>query len=217
MNERPFTIDIWSDIVCPFCCLGEAQLRLALARFEHAPEVVIQFHAFELDPSARPEYTRSLDELVAHKYAIDPDQASRLHRRLEAEAAELGMKWHLENARPGNTFDAHRLIALAAEQGRAANAVHRLFDAYFSRGERVSDRAVLIDIGRELELGDVATMLDSDAFANEVRADEADAMELGFSGVPAMLLDGRFIVSGAQPVDVMLDVLNRAWRRREVA
>ncbi len=216
-ENDPFTIDVWSDVVCPFCYLGERQLHQALARFAHADAVVIQFHAFELDPNARLRYDRPLADLVAHKYDMPVERAHNLHERLESEAAALGMTWSLATAQPTNTFDAHRLIALAAEQGVGAAMVDRLFAAYFTQGELVSDHATLERLGDEVGVRGVSEMLASSAFSNDVRVDEADAMELGISGVPAMLLDGRFLVSGARPVEELVDVLTRAWDRRAVA
>jgi predicted DsbA family dithiol-disulfide isomerase len=213
--DSPFTIDVWSDVVCPFCYLGKRQLALALERFEHADAVRVRFRAFELDPRARDTYDQTLDELVARKYGLAPERASALHARLEGEAAALGMRWDLSRARPSNTFDAHRLIALGADQGRGAATVERLFAAYFCEGERVSDHATLARIGAELDLEGVDELLGGDGYADEVRADEADALELGITGVPAMVLDRRFMVSGAQPVGDLVAILARAWARRE--
>jgi predicted DsbA family dithiol-disulfide isomerase len=215
--ESPFTIDVWSDVVCPFCYLGKRQLALALDRFEHAEHAVIRFRAFELDPNSANSYEHSLAELVARKYSMPVERAADLHHRLVSEAAALGMTWDLENARPSNTFDAHRLIALAATQGRGTVTVERLFRAYFCEGRLVSDHDTLDELGRECGVSGVADMLAGDLGAEDVRADENAALELGISGVPAMLIDGRFMVSGAQPVDELAAILSRAWARRQVA
>ena len=200
--------------MCPFCYLGKKQIERAIETFEHRDAVVVAYHAFELHPNAPASYGLTLDELVARKYSVDVVQAHTMHERLEADAARLDMRWRLEIARPGNTFDAHRLIAYAATQALAPDVVDRLFRAYFCEGQLVSDRETLHSVAREAGLQGADEILDSDAFADEVRADEADAAELGFAGVPAFLVDRRFVVSGAQPVEVMANVLDRAWARR---
>jgi predicted DsbA family dithiol-disulfide isomerase len=215
--DAPFTIDLWSDVICPFCCLGERQLLTALEGFAHRDQTVLRLRAFELDPRAREHRHHTLDELVARKYGIAADQARAMHQRLESEAAALDMTWRLDLARPTNTFDAHRLIALAGDQGLGQPMAERLFAAYFAEGLLVSDHEVLTTLALEVGVADASAMLSSDDYTREVRADEADATELGFSGVPAFLIDRRFVVSGAQGVDVIANALDRAWARRQVA
>jgi predicted DsbA family dithiol-disulfide isomerase len=212
--DAPFHIDVWSDVVCPFCCLGMAQLRRALAEFEHADVTAITLHAYELHPNAPASYDQTLDELVAAKYQLPLSGARTLHERLEREADDLGLRWDLSRARPANTFDAHRLIAAASERGLAGAMNDRLFTAYFSDGELVSDPSVLARLGAEVGLNDASELLASANHAEDVRRDEADAVELGFSGVPAFLLDRRMVVLGAQDAGTMLNALNRAWARR---
>jgi len=210
----PFTIDIWSDVVCPFCYLGERQLARALEQFEHRDDVIIAHHAFELDPRAKLSCDRPLAELVARKYDMPVERAESLHHQLETEAAALGMTWSLSTAQPTNTFDAHRLIALATDQGRGAAAVERLFSAYFVEGLLVSDHDTLCTLASDVGVSGAAELLASDERSDEVRDDEEAAMELGISGVPSMVLDGKFMVSGAQGVETFLELLRRAWARR---
>jgi predicted DsbA family dithiol-disulfide isomerase len=124
------------------------------------------------------------------------------------------MTWSLETARPTNTFDAHRVIALASVQGLDDAMSERLFRAYFSEGDLVSDHARLSELAREIGVSDVDSLWEGDAFTNEVRSDEAEAQELGITGVPSMLMDSKFMVTGAQGSDQILDVLQRAWARR---
>jgi protein disulfide-isomerase len=213
MSET-FVIDVWSDVVCPFCYLGTRQLAEALERFEHRADVVLRHRAFELDPRAKTAYDRPLAEMVAAKYAIPVPQVHALHERMGRDARALGMTWSLETARPTNTFDAHRVIALASVQGLDDAMSERLFRAYFSEGDLVSDHARLSELAREVGVSDVDSLWEGDAFTNEVRSDEAEAQELGITGVPSMLMDSKFMVTGAQGSDQILDVLQRAWARR---
>ena len=213
MSET-FVIDIWSDVVCPFCYLGSRQLTAALERFEHREDVTLRHRAFELDPRAQFAYDRPLAELVAAKYAMPVAQVHTMHERLENNAHALGMTWSLDTAKPTNTFDAHRVIALASSQGLGDEASERLFRAYFCEGELVSDHQRLSELAGEVGVSDVDGLWESDALAVEVRADEAAAQELGVTGVPCFLMDSKFMVSGAQGTEQILDVLQRAWARR---
>ena len=209
-----FVVDVWSDVVCPFCYLGSRQLSRALAAFDHADEVVVRHRAFELDPHAKMSYEQDLVSLVARKYGISVEQSRAQHDRLTAEAAKLDLTWHFDRARPTNTFDAHRVIAAGNAQGMGDAITEALFAAYFTQGELVSDHEVLARLAREVGLVGAEDLLTSDRYADVVRADEADALELGISGVPSILLDGRFMVVGARGADEILSVLNRAWARR---
>jgi predicted DsbA family dithiol-disulfide isomerase len=213
MSES-FPIDIWSDVVCPFCYLGTRQLAEALERFDHRAHVVVRQRAFELDPHAQLAYDRPLAELVAQKYAIALSQVHTMHERLLSNASALGMTWSLETAQPTNTFDAHRVIALASTQGRGDEMSERLFRAYFSEGRLLSDHATLSELAHEVAVTDVEALWESDDFTDVVRADEEAAHELGITGVPSFLMDSKFMVSGAQGPEQILDVLQRAWARR---
>jgi len=137
-----------------------------------------------------------------------------MHERMARDAQALGMSWSLDSAQPTNTFDAHRVIALASSQGLGDEASERLFRAYFSEGELVSDHVRLNDLAREIGVSDTDSLWESAAFADEVRSDEAEARELSITGVPSMLMDSKFMVTGAQGSEQILDVLRRAWARR---
>jgi predicted DsbA family dithiol-disulfide isomerase len=152
--------------------------------------------------------------MVAAKYAIPVSQVHAMHERMERDAQSLGMAWSLETAQPTNTFDAHRVIALASAQGLGDETSERLFRAYFSEGDLVSDHARLNELAREVGVSDVGSLWESGAFTDVVRADEAAAQELGITGVPSFLIDSKFMVTGAQGSEQILDVLQRAWARR---
>lgn len=212
--DATFTIDIWSDIVCPFCYLGKRQLEAALREFDPGVPVEVQLHAFELDSSAPKDYGRPLAELLARKYGVEVSEAERWHRRSESDAAALGMTWRMDLARTGNTFDAHRLIALANAQGRGLAMNERLMRGYFGEGMLPSDHDALLRCAAEVGVDVPDGFFASDAFVQEVRDDEAAATEYGISGVPTFLIDGRFMLSGAQGAETMLETLRRAFARR---
>lgn len=212
--ESTFTIDIWSDIICPFCYLGKRQLEAALRQFDPGVPVEVRLHAFELDSSAPKDYGRPLAELLARKYGVEVSEAERWHRRSESDAAVLGMTWRMDLARTGNTFDAHRLNALASSQGLGLAMNERLMRGYFGEGMLPSDHETLLRCATEVGVEVPVGFFDSDDFAKEVRDDEAAATEYGISGVPTLIIDGRFVLSGAQGTDAMLATLQRAFARR---
>jgi len=208
------TIDVWSDVVCPFCYLGSHQLRRALDEFDFADQVVVRHHAFELDPASPAHFEHSLAELVAKKYGITVDEARQLHQRFETQGAEFGLTYSFDTARPTNTFDAHRLIALSARQGLDAAMSERLFRAYFSEGVLLSDQNELTRLALEVGVEGAAALWSGDDYATDVRNDEAQAHALGIRGVPAMIFNEELLVSGAQGVDALADALRQAWAQR---
>ena len=209
-------IDIWSDIACPWCYVGKRRLEQALARFSHRAEVEIVWRAFELDPSAPRvrDPAQSYAERLGKKYGTSTVQAQAMIDRMVATAAGDGIAMRFDHIRPGNTFDAHRLLHLAHERGVQDALKERLFLAYLTEGQAIGEPDVLRPLAVEvgLDAREVDELLAGDRCAAEVRGDEALARELGISGVPFFVLAGRLGVSGAQPSDVLLGALERAWR-----
>lgn len=212
-------VEIWSDVVCPWCYVGKRNLEAALAEFDHADRVTVEWRSYELDPTTPSRVELSMDEVLERKYGLTPEQASAANRQMTALAAKVGLDYHLDRVQIGNTFDAHRLIHLAAEGGKAGEMKERLLRAYFTEGRAISDPATLAELANEVGLDPsrVAHVLDGDEFAADVRADEARARELGSTGVPYFVFDERLGVPGAQPPDVLLRLLNRAWDTSEEA
>ena len=206
-------VEIWSDVVCPWCYLGKRNLEAALARFDHADRVQVKWRSFELDPTMPARVELSMCEVLERKYGMTAEQASTANRQMTDLAAEAGLEYHLDRVQIGNTFDAHRLIHLAAHEGKAGEMKERLLQAYFTEGRAISDPATLAELASEVGLDSarVAEVTNGDEFAIEVRADEARAQELGSTGVPFFVFDERLGVPGAQPPDVLLRLLNRAW------
>jgi len=212
-------IEIWSDVVCPWCYIGKRNLEVALAGFEHADRVEIEWRSYELDPRTPLRVELSMDEVLSRKYGMSPDEATAANLRMTELAATVGLEYHLDKVQIGNTFDAHRLIHLAAHEGKGGYMKERLLRAYFTEGRSISDRATLAELTAEVGLRPerVAEVLEGTEYADEVRADEARAMELGSTGVPFFVFDERLGVPGAQPPDVLLRLLVRAWETSEEA
>jgi protein disulfide-isomerase len=208
-------VEIWSDFACPWCAIGFARLDVALRGFENGREVRVVHRSFELDPRAPARRERSLDEAVAAKYGMSTDYVRAGHERLAAMAREVGLVFDFERVKLGSTFDAHRLAQAARQAPRHDALVRGLFSAYFADGRLLSDHAVLREVAAAAGIDEHLTdeVLDSDAYAREVRADEAAATELGVTGVPYFLLNGAWPVPGAQDVETMGLLLRRAWSR----
>lgn len=209
------TIDIWSDIACPWCYVGKRRFEAAMGTFAHAGEVALRWHAFELDPAAPRTFdsTASYVERLAKKYRVPTAQAQSMIDRMTATGAAEGIEFRFDRIQAGNTFDAHRLVHFALEAGKQDAMKERLLRAYFVDGKAIADRDVLVACARDVGLDEcaVGTMLDGNAHAAAVRADERLASEIGISGVPFFVLGGRLAVSGAQPAELLLRALDRAW------
>jgi len=215
-------VEIWSDVVCPWCAIGKRRFEAALARFAHRDEVEVAWRAFELDPTATsaPDGTvPGTDDRVtalAAKFGSPVEQVREMHRHLVETAAAEGLDFRFERVVPANTAAAHQVIHLAGERGVQAAVKERLLRAYFTEGEAVGDPEVLVRLGAEagLDADEVRTVLAEDRYLPAVRADEAEGVELGARGVPFFVVDRRYGVSGAQPAEQLLAVLERAWAER---
>jgi len=208
-------VEIWSDIACPWCYVGKRRFEAALAAYEGVDDVQVTWRSFELDPSAPAERPEGGAEHLAAKYGTSVEQARAMERRMTEVAAGDGLEFRFDRLRPGTTFDAHRLVHLAAAHGRQDAMKERLMRAYLTDGELLSDPDTLRRLGADagLPAGEVAELLASDRFAEEVRDDEAAAAALGISAVPCFVVDRALAVSGAQPPEVLVDLLRQAAQR----
>jgi predicted DsbA family dithiol-disulfide isomerase len=206
----PLTVEIWSDVVCPWCYIGKRRFEAAVAAFEHEVEVV--WRSFELDPGAPATREHSATEHLAAKYGMSLEQAQASHAQMTALAAQEGLEYHFDKARGGNSFDAHRLIHLAAAHDEQAEAQERVMRAYFAEGVAIGDRDELVALAADLGLdpGEARGVLESDAYAEAVREDERLAQRIGINGVPFFVLDRRYGVSGAQPAEILVQALEQA-------
>jgi predicted DsbA family dithiol-disulfide isomerase len=206
-------VEIWSDVVCPWCYIGKRRFETALGRFDHRGEVEVEYRSFELNPNAKPQEQGNLEEALARKYGVTREQARAMHARVEDAAAGEGLHYRLDIAKRGNTFDAHRLIHLAATQGLQAAMKERLMAAYFMDGLPIGDRGTLVELAHAVGVDPerARATLDSEEFAEDVRADEREATELGITGVPFFVINRRYGVSGAQPPELMLKALTAGW------
>lgn len=207
-------IEIWSDICCPFCYIGKRHLEQALEQFDYPDEVEITWHSFELDPEAEIDPEQDIYEMLASKYGQTLEWAKKANKDLKEKAAEAGIAFNPEDIIPTNSFDAHRLIKLAALNGLADEAEEKLFEAYFTEGRHIARSETLQQIGAEigLEASDVEEMLAGDDFADEVRANEQEAQKIGIRGVPFFVFNRKYAISGAQPVHVFTETMEKCHK-----
>lgn len=210
-------VDIWSDVVCPWCYIGKRRFEEALAGFDHADEVEVSWHAFELDPAAPPSHPGGdYAGRLAAKYGMPRERAEDMIAGMTATAVAVGLHFDFSIAQPGNTLDAHRILHLAAARGVQGEVKERFLAATFSEGRAIADPATLLELAVEAGLGrdEVAAVLETDAWALEVRDDEALAQRLGITGVPFFVIDERYGVSGAQSPEVLRGALRDSWNAR---
>ncbi|TDD58348.1 DsbA family oxidoreductase [Kribbella antibiotica] len=205
-------IDVWSDVVCPWCYIGKRRLEQALAQSGDTAEIV--WHSFQLDPSSTNDDPRDLPTRLGEKYGRDRAWGLQANEQVTAVAAELGLEYHLDQAKSVNTVDAHRLLHLALESGTdiQGQLKERLLKAYFTDGLPVGDHATLTNLATEVGLpaDRVAEVLAGSEYADEVAADQAQALAYGANGVPFFVIDEKYGVSGAQPTEVFAEALQRA-------
>jgi predicted DsbA family dithiol-disulfide isomerase len=212
-STRRLSIDIWSDVLCPFCYLGDTLLAQALAQFPHAERVDVRYRSYQLMPHLPVGETVGVTELLVREKGMPRAQVEAMHAQLTARGRELGIEYRFDHALAFNTRAAHRLSHFALQQGTQHELMLRLFRAYFSDGADLSKTSALVDCAAEVGLDRAAALhaLESGAFDAEVTADEQEARAIGVRGVPFFVLDGRYAVSGAQPVEAFRQALETAW------
>jgi predicted DsbA family dithiol-disulfide isomerase len=212
---KKLRVDIWSDIVCPWCAIGSRRFAAALARFEHRDDVDVVWRSFELDPRAPTASVVDNATRLAKKYGTSREDAVARMEQIEEIAARDGLLFDLVNARPGNTFDAHRVLHLARERGLGEAVKERFFAACHSEREPIGEHEVLVRLGSEagLDADEIVAALAGDRHAAHVREEEAIARRLGIEGVPFFLFGGTVTISGAQSPDILAGGLEQAWNR----
>lgn len=209
-------VDVWSDVMCPFCYLGDKHLELALEAFEHRDRFEVRYRSFLLMPELTADTKMDLDEMLSAKHGMPLEQAAEMNAQFAERGAPVGLDYRMDDAIATSTRDAHRLSHLAAEHGRQHEMVIRLFKAYFTDGMLISDHEVLANLAEEvgLDRAEALAALVDGRFADEVDADIDQARQLGIRGVPFFVFDGRFAVSGAQPVEGFTKALRATWDER---
>lgn len=206
-------VEVWSDVMCPFCYIGKRRFENALKDFEHGNNIEIEWKAFQLDPSIPSNTGQTVNEYLAARKGIPSEHAAKMNAHVTAMAAELGLRYKLDTAVVANSFDAHRLAHLAKEKGRGDETTERIFKAYFEESKDIADHQTLTEIGilAGLDRDELVSLFNSDHLKKEVKKDLEEGSQLGIQGVPFFVLDRAYAVSGAQPTDIFRQALERAY------
>ncbi len=207
-------IEVWSDYVCPFCYIGKSRLEEALNQFQHKDQVEVEFKSFELDPSS-PKYNgANIHEVLAKKYGMSVEQAKQANQGVGQQAATAGLTFNFDEMKPTNTFDAHRLAKFAKTQGKEPVLSEKILHAYFTDSKDIGNFDTLADLAEASGLNrqEVLNVLnDKTAYANEVRADEGIAQQYRIGGVPYFIINSKYAISGAQPLETFKGALQKVW------
>ena len=215
-------VEIWSDIMCPFCYIGKRKFEKAMDQFPDSDNIEVVWHSYQLDPSITYEPGRDLYSYLAERKGQTRDWAVGVHEHVTNMAKEAGLTYDFDQAVIANSFDAHQLIQLAKKYNKGDEAEERLFRAYFTEGKNVSDQDTLLELGEEIGLdkGEIKEALASGTYADAVNRDIKEAMQIGVQGVPFFVIDRKYAVSGAQPSEVFLQALQKSfpdWKKEHTA
>jgi predicted DsbA family dithiol-disulfide isomerase len=207
-------VEVWSDIMCPFCYIGKRHYEKALAEFKDQNDIELIWKSYQLDPSLPTEGGKDLDvyEYLSSRKGISKPQVEAMHAQVTEMAHNAGLEYHLENSVMTNSFKAHRVVAFAKEKGLGDLAEECLFNATFVEGQDFGDEEILKEIGVKIGLtsDDIEEALQNDLYAYQVTSDINEAREIGVTGVPFFIFDRKFAISGAQPPQSFLQTLEKA-------
>lgn len=204
-------VEIWSDIMCPFCYIGKRKFETALANFQGSEQIEIEWKSFQLDPEMKTETGKSINQYLAERKGWTLEYAKQVNAQVTDMAKEVGLSYDFDKAVVANSFDAHRAIQLAKRNKLGDRMEEALFKAYFTDGKDISDKTVLIDLGVSIGLKkeELEVALFTNQFSDEVEQDIRLAQQIGVRGVPFFVIDRKYAISGAQSPEVFLNALNK--------
>lgn len=211
------TVNIWSDVRCPFCYIGKRKFEMALEDFEHKDQVSVQWHSFQLDPDMETNTKINPVEYFSRIKGIPARQAKEMMENVANIASEVGLQFNMDKQIVANSLKAHKLIQLAKRQGADNDLEEKLFKAHFEEGKNIDDEEVLLEagVGIGLNQDQVKNAIGSAAFDKQVKQDEMQAQAMGVRGVPFFVFNNKYAVSGAQSPHTFLEVLNESWKEYE--
>lgn len=206
-------VEVWSDFVCPFCYIGKRHLEKALEQFPHKEHVTVEYKAYELDPNAKKNEHKTIHESLAQKYGMSIEKAKEMNESVGIRAAEVGLTYNFDRMKLTNTFDAHRLAKFASSKGKEEEMTERLLKAYFTDSQHIGDHDTLVHLASEIGLDgeEVRNVLKTEVYSDEVRHDLNIARQIGVQGVPFFVFNEEYAISGAQPIDLFTEVLEKVW------
>lgn len=212
-KKMKMKVDIWSDVLCPFCYIGKRKFEAALNNFENKDDIEVVWHSFQLDPNAEPQPGVDMYDYLAARKGQSREWSINAHKQVTQMAKDAGLHYDFDKVVVSNSFDAHRLIQFAKTKGKGDPIEEALFKAHFTDGKDIGNKEILIELAKSAGLDniEVSDMLNSDAFADAVRSDSKNGEALGLNGVPFFVLDNKYGISGAQPSETFLGALKQAY------
>jgi predicted DsbA family dithiol-disulfide isomerase len=214
-NQTAITmkVEIWSDVMCPFCYIGKRRLEAALQQFNHPEDIDVEWKSFQLRPDMETQPEVSINQHLSKVKGWSEEEAAQFNKRMEDMAEEAGLDFNMDQAVVANSFDAHRFAHYAKTQGKGDEAEEALFNAYFTNGKNTDNHEVLVSLGEDIGLDPEETreVLESEQFADAVKEDIHESRKLGVQGVPFFVLDRKYAISGAQPTETFLEALQKSW------
>lgn len=206
-------IEVWSDIMCPFCYIGDKKLDDALGQFGDRDRIEVEFKSFELMPGLETYPIRTTNEMLAETKGMSIEQARKMNNQVAQVAASVGLEMDTETSIPANTINAHRLTHLAKKHGKQQAVADALFRAYFNEQKNVDDQDTLVQIASDcgIDAAEARQMLESDDYTNEVQQDIHEARQLGVTGVPFFVFDRKYAISGAQEASVFSGTIEKSF------
>eukprot|EP01012_Entosiphon_sulcatum_P026796 TRINITY_DN32297_c0_g1_i1.p1 TRINITY_DN32297_c0_g1~~TRINITY_DN32297_c0_g1_i1.p1 ORF type:complete len:263 (+),score=52.08 TRINITY_DN32297_c0_g1_i1:3-791(+) len=216
---KKMKVDIWSDVMCPFCYIGKRKFEAALAQFPNGKDIEIEWHSFQLDPDITAQPGKDVYTYLAERKGMTVDQSKQMHKQVVQMAAGEGLEYNFDKAVIANSFDAHRISHLAKKYGKGDAMEEQLFHGYFTEGKDIANYDVLLAMAKNIGIPEqeVIDVLKSDKYADAVEADIVRASQIGVRGVPFFVLDNKYAVSGAQPSETFAQALTQAWTEYEKA
>ncbi len=210
-------VEIWSDVMCPFCYIGKRKFENALEQFAHKEDVEVVWKSFQLDPNLKTDPKATVTQRLMDKKGWSMEYAKEMNEHVTKIAKAVGLTYNLNEAVVANSFDAHRFSHLAKKHNLQDAAEERLFSAYFTEGKNTADKNTIIQLGIDIGLDsvEVKQMIESDEFAKEVQNDLQEAEQVGVSGVPFFLINEKYTISGAEESSTFLQALNTIWKEFE--
>ncbi|MDV2581487.1 DsbA family oxidoreductase [Alkalibacillus haloalkaliphilus] len=210
-------VEVWSDVVCPFCYIGKRRFEQALQQFNNGNEVEVTFKSFQLDPTVEKGQYDDIHQMLASKYQVPYEQGKEMNAQMAQQAKEVGLEFNFDSVIPANTEDAHRLSQFAKQEGKLYELMEELMKAYFTKGLDVGDHGVLLDTADEVGLNreEASNVLESGAYLSNVRRDQQEAGQIGVQGVPFFVFNEKYAVSGAQSTESFLEVLNKVYEEEK--
>jgi protein disulfide-isomerase len=208
-------VEIWSDIMCPFCYIGKRNFEAALKEFDAKNEIEIEWKSFQLDPTIPKSFDKKLStyEYLAERKGMSVEKAIELHSNVTEMARNVGLTYNFDQSVVANSFDAHKLIQFAKTKGLGDAAEEQLFKAYFTDGKDMSNHSILVELGKEIGLNEkeVISALESEQYSSKVNFDISEGSQLGVTGVPFFVFDRKYAISGAQPIETFLNALKESF------